>query len=157
MSTFSLSFTLIRTLLLKYFYSALFIQLIISKGIVSTCTTLRFNFFLPFGTNVIFFPALNGNIFNKVFHLPLRALSKVSLSANFLKILFVYEVCFYGGSRYLLQYLFLFFSAVLRSTRGCRAKVWYRTRNTPARLCFDPEDSQPCKPWCQCSCLFPPG
>ena len=49
------------------------------------------------------------------------------------------------------------FSFSSDSTRGCRAKVWYRTRNTPARLGFAPEDSQPCEPWCRCSCLFPPG
>ena len=28
------------------------------------------------------------------------------------------------------------------STRGCRAKVWRRTRNIPAQLCFAPDDSQ---------------
>ena len=49
------------------------------------------------------------------------------------------------------------FSFPQDSTRGCRAKVWYRTTNTPARLGFAPEDSQPCEPWCRCSCLFPPG
>ena len=36
-------------------------------------------------------------------------------------------------------------------SRGCRAKVWRQTRNTPTRLGFAHEESQPHEPWCRCS------
>ena len=87
----------------------------------------------------------------EVFSYSLRALLELSLpKKNFSSTKFVFTESH--------KFFNIFsFSLPLDSTRGCRAKVWYRTRNTPARLGFAPEDSQPCEPWCRCSCLFPPG
>ena len=85
----------------------------------------------------------------------MRPLFKLSLSEKFLQIFFFYKFVFTDGHK---DFFSIFsFSFPPDSTRGCRAKVWYRARNTPARLGFAPEDSQPCEPWCRCSCLFPSG
>ena len=85
--------------------------------------------FLLFGNNIIFFPALNGYILKNSFSL---SFANLYLPENLFKIFLVYKVRFYGGPEAVLQYLFIFFSAGLDS----RAKVWYRTRNTPVRLGF---------------------
>ena len=51
-------------------------------------------------------------------------------------------------------FLFLF---LLDWAQGCRAKVRYRSSNTPAQLSFAPEDSQIHEPWCRCSSLLHAG
>ena len=51
-------------------------------------------------------------------------------------------------------FLFLF---LLDWAQGCRAKVPYRSSNTPAQLSFAPEDSQIHEPWCRCSSLLHAG
>lgn len=51
-------------------------------------------------------------------------------------------------------FLFLF---LLEWAQGCRAKVRYRSSNTPAQLSFAPEDSQIHEPWCRCSSLLHAG
>ena len=110
-----------------------------------------FQLFQFFGTNIIFFSTLMETFrFLKKrvllsFTNPIRAYDIFRLQSSFLRR--VARFLFFSSS----------FSFPSDSTRGCRAKVWYQTRNTPARLGFAPEDSQPCEPWCRCSCLFPPG
>ena len=106
--------------------------------------------------NKIFFN-VNGNIYfiSKVFRFTLRSLLELSLSGEPKKI--VWSTKFIFTERRKLFFSIFSFSFPSDSARGCRAKVWYQTRNTPARLGFAPEDSQPYEPWCRCSCLFPPG
>ena len=91
----------------------------------------------------------------KVFHFTLRTLLEFLLSGEFFKNFWSTKFVFTENRK--LFFSIFSFSFPLDSTRGCRAKVWYRTRNTPARLGFAPEDSQRCEPWCRCSRLFPPG
>ena len=131
-------------------YKALIIYLTIPEGIVSTCTILRFNFF---NFSSLFF-TVNGNIYfiSKSFPLYLANPIRAFVIRRTLKNFFWSTKFVFTEGRKLFFSIFSF-SFPLDSARGCRAKVWYRTRNTPARLGFAPDDSQPCEP----CCLFPPG
>ena len=107
-----------------------------------------FQLFQFFGTNIIFFSTLMETFRFLKKSFPLSFTNPITAY-------FVYKVRFYGE---LHAFFSIFsFSFPSDSTRGCRAKVWYQTRNTPARLGFAPEDSQPYEPWCRCSSLLTPG
>lgn len=106
----------------------------------------------------------NGYVFfRKVFPYHLRALEWLFFSSTKFLLTSSHGFIYLQSSILLVltrssSVFFPFLCHRTRRTRGCQAKVWYRTRNNKqqTRLGFAAGDSQPCDPWCRRPFLSPP-